>query len=252
MLNANPGKQIEIDINGKTYSRYPIKTEVFKKGDDYARKIALHVQEALKKLPGTKEVQNWYIIISEKIVAVSQGRSYFIKDIHPSWIATTLSKYVTKTPYGIGLGSPWTMELAIREVGLPRIVLAAGVSILTKPFGIKGVFYHIAGSEARSIDGPTSYSLYPSNVSAKLAPKDPQKASEKIAQEVLQYAKRIAQDAIRASQFGGAVIIDANDLGRNVLGNTTSKPDSFFEEVMRDNPMGQGREQTPIVICIEN
>jgi asparagine synthase (glutamine-hydrolysing) len=47
-------------------------------------------------------------------------------------------------------------------------------------------------------------------------------------------------------------IIDSNDLGRNVLGNSSAKPDSFFESLMRDNPMGQGREQTPIIIATED
>jgi len=251
-IKPNPGKQIEIDLDGTSYCRYPIKTEVFKSGDNYAAKIAKHVQTVFACHPeenpkdpkehgffahAQNDNQKWYIIVSEKIVAISQGRSYFIKDIKPSWYATTLSKYVRKTPHGIGLGSPWTMQLAIQEVGLPRILLASVLSIATKPFGLRGIFYHIAGRQAAAIDGPTSYSLYPSNVSAKLAPKDPQKAVEKIRAE-------IGKDHF----FGGVVIIDANDLGRNVLGNATDKPDSFFEEVMRDNPMGQGREGTPLVM----
>ena len=94
--------------------------------------------------------------------------------------AKVLSKFVTKTPYGIGLGSPWTMQLAIREVGLLRILFATFISIVTKPVGIKGLFYNITGSVVRSIDGPTEYSLYPSNLSAKLGPKDPQQAADKI------------------------------------------------------------------------
>jgi len=243
-IKPNPGKQIEIDVDGTSYCRYPIKTEVFKNGDHYATKIAANVRKHISDILGNSK-KNWYVIVSEKIVAISQGRSYFIKDIRPSWFATTLSKYVRKTPHGIGLGSPWTMQLAIQEVGLPRILLASVVSIATKPFGLRGIFYHIAGRRAAAIDGPTSYSLYPSNVSAKLAPKDPQKAAENIKDQ-------ISNIKIQSSTFGGVVIIDANDLGRNVLGNATDKPDSFFEEVMRDNPMGQGSEQTPVVILCES
>jgi len=282
-IKPNPGKQIDIIVHGKTYSRYPIKTEVFKNGDDYGKKIADEVAKVVsgiftchaelvsasqKKIPNqVRDDKNnqWYIIVSEKIVAISQGRSYFIKDIKPSWVATMLSKYVRKTPHGIGLGSPWTMQLAIGEVGLPRILLASVLSILTKPFGLRGVFYHVAGREAAAIDGPTEYSLYPSNVSAKLAPKDPQKAAEKIRMSIQMFlSSRANQSEVEGSlqeeisrqarnddeTFAGVVIIDANDLGRNVLGNATDKPDSFFEEVMRDNPMGQGSEQTPVVIIV--
>jgi len=55
----------------------------------------------------------------------SKIKSYFnllkpafpIKDIRPSFLAKFLVKFVHKSPYGIGLGSPWTMELAIKEGG---------------------------------------------------------------------------------------------------------------------------------------
>ena len=182
----------------------------------------------------------WYLVVSEKIVAISQGRSYFIKDIKAGWWAVTLSRFVSKTPFGIGLGSQWTMQLAINEVGLPRILFAALVSVLTKPLGIRGLFYHIVGREIAAIDGPTEYSLYPSNVSAKLAPKNPQKAAADISKEI----KKLKIH----TQFGGTVIADANDLGVNILGNDTDKPDLFFVSGMKDNPMGQGREQTPLAI----
>lgn len=253
-LQPNTGKKIEIDFQGKTWHRYPIKTALFAKGDDYADKIASEVMSVISNVqfPISKD-KEWFVIVSEKIVAISQGRSYLIKDIKPSWWANTLSKYVKRTPHGIGLGSPWTMELAIREIGLPRILLAALASVITKPFGLSGVFYHVAGPSASAIDGPTEYSLYPSNVSAKLAPKDPEKAAQSIKRminEKLEMRNDNSQFPISKSNFGGAVIIDANDLGRKVLGNATDKSNSFFEELMRDNPMGQGNEQTPVVIAV--
>ena len=287
LLEANEGKKLEIDVEGRLYKRYPIRTELFQKGDEYAQKIAKYIGDFVShpefisgsrnEIPKQvrddngekmlKQVQHdnktthanrkWYVIVSEKIVAISQGRSFFIWDINPSWWARTLSGYVTKTPYGIGLGSPWTMQIAIDEVGLARILFATIAAAVTKPFGIKGLFYKLAGNEINAIDGPTEYSVYPSNVSAKLAPKDPQVAAQKIREEIL---KRITNDELRVTNknihatsyklqasFGGVVIIDANDLGRNVLGNATEMPNSFFEQVMRDNPMGQGSEQTPLV-----
>ena len=118
--------------------------------------------------------------MSEKIVSIAQGRSYFIWDIKTGFWANTLSKFVKKTPYGIGLGSPWTMQLALNEIGLPRMLFASLTSLITKPLGVKGLFYKIAGNDINTIDGPTEYSLYPSNVSAKLGPKEPQKVAEEI------------------------------------------------------------------------
>ena len=220
----NRGKKLAININGRFYFRYPVKTPVFKKGDDFVKKIKAAASNLFPK-------KGAFLVVSEKAVAISQGRSYFIWDIKPTLAAQFLSFFVKKTPYGIGLGSPWTMQLAINEAGLPKILLATLISIATKIFGVEGMFYLIAGPTVRSIDGPTSYSLYPSNVSAKLGPIAPQKAAHRI---------------------GNCAIIDANDLGQNVLGNSTGLPDRLIEKIMKDNPMGQADEQTPIIIVTEN
>lgn len=234
----NKGKKIEIKIAGKSYFRFPVKTGLFKKGDDYARKISDEISKVFGRI--NPQDKKWMIVVSEKIVAISQGRSYFIWDINPSFMAKFLSRYVKRTPYGIGLGSPWTMELAIREAGLAKILFATLISAVTKPFGIGGMFYRIAGETVRSIDGPTEYSLFPSNVSAKLGPKNPQAAVEMIRASIKTHVKSRA--------FTGAVIIDANDIGRDILGNTTDLPDETIAQIMKDNPMGQGSEQTPLIL----
>lgn len=226
-----------IKVGNKTYLRTLIKTEVFEKGTDYVNKIVGYVTQSINKLSQKKK---WFVVVSEKAIAVSQGRSYFLWEIKPSFFAKFLSKFVKRTPYGIGLGSPWTMELALREAGIVKILAATVVSALTKPFGVKGVFYQVAGREVASIDGPTEYSLYPSNVSAKLGPKDPRGTAEEITEAI----KLKEKDG----NFDGVVIIDANDLGRDILTNTTSLKDKEIEEIFRDNPMGQGREQTPITV----
>ena len=36
----NEGKKLEIEVEGKTYLRFPVKTDLFKKGDDVTQKIA--------------------------------------------------------------------------------------------------------------------------------------------------------------------------------------------------------------------
>lgn len=250
LFDPNQEKKIAISHGDLTWHRYPIKTPVFAKDDPYASKIATIIAEYRTKVAEDSTLQKevskpWVAIISEKIVAIAQGRSYFIWDIHPTVWAKVLSHFVKKTPYGIGLGSPWTMQLAINEVGLGRILFAAIASIVTKPLGISGTFYRIAGRTVASIDGPTEYSLYPSNVSAKLGPSQPHKAAESIAQTI-----RSTLSEAEQSRFHGAVIIDANDLGRDILGNASSYADETIAQIMRDNPMGQGSEQTPVVVAI--
>lgn len=236
----------EVTTGTSTYERTMLKTPVFQKDDPYAQMIDTVVQGWASKHKTKAGRRKWFVVVSEKIIAISQGRSYFIWDIKTGFWARLLSKYVTKTPYGIGLGSEWTMQLAIREVGLPKILLATILSAVTKPFGIRGVFYRVTGEQARSIDGPTEYSLYPSNVSAKLAPHNPPEVAEEIATYISDNLPSTME-----RQFMGVVVIDANDIGRNIMANTTGLPDNEIAEIFRDNPMGQGAQQTPVtVVCV--
>ena len=224
-LKPNQGKKIGIEINGELYERWPIRTRVIITGDDLAGVI--------KEYAAPYWQAGDLVFLSEKIVAISQGRAYPIKDIKPSKLANFLVKYVHKSAYGIGLGSPWTMELAIREAGAWRILLAAAIAALTKPLGIKGLFYRVAGKNINAIDGPCSYTLPPYNEYAELGPKNPDQAARDLAKK------------------GGneIVIIDANDLGVAVLGKSSDKiSDEFCHKVFSDNPLGQTTEQTPICL----
>jgi asparagine synthase (glutamine-hydrolysing) len=253
-LEANANKQLEIIVDGERWIRFPIRTDLFTKGDPYQQRISSYVRDLVREARADERyaksfAKPWYLLVSEKIVAISQGRSYFIWDIEPSWWARTLSKFVVRTPYGIGLGSPWTMELAIKEAGLSRILLASGVSAAGKAVGKRGLFYHVAGHSVRAIDGPTEYSVFPANVSAKLAPAEP----DKVANELTTAVRAVlSADGLAdvASSLAGVVVIDANDIGRNVLGRNADRPEVFFEELFRDNPLGQGSEQTPLAVAV--
>lgn len=250
VLEANDGKNLAIDVAGEQWDRLPIRTEIFNSGDSLDERISGYVTEVLREARdayGAGLTTGWYLLVSEKIVAISQGRSYFVWDIQPSWWARTLSKYVVKTPYGIGLGSPWTMQLAIQEAGLPRILFASAVSAAGKLVGKRGLFYEVAGHSVAAIDGPTEYSVYPANVSAKLPPAEPDKVATRLRAAVAK-ALRAQGLAEIADALRGVVVIDANDLGRDILGNAADRDDEFFELVFADNPLGQGSQQTPLAL----
>jgi F420-0:gamma-glutamyl ligase-like protein len=177
--------------------------------------------------------KNDLLFVSERIVAISQGRAYPIKDIKPSRLAKFLVKFVHKSPYGIGLGSPWTMELAIQEGGIFMIIIGSLAAAITKPFGIKGVFYRVVGKHINAIDGPCSYTLPPYNQYAKLGPLEPNKVAKKLSQEI----------------NCAVVIIDANDLGVAILGKSNKDiTANFCKNVFQDNPLGQSSEQTPLCL----
>lgn len=225
-MNApNPGKQIDITYDGQRYQRIPVRTHIIKEGDDIAG--------VCKTYAGSELKAGDTLFISERIVAISQGRAYRIKDIHPSRLANFLVRFVHKSPHGIGLGSPWTMELALREAGRTRILFGAAVAAITKPLGFRGVFYRVVGKNINAIDGPCSYTLPPYNEYAKLGPAHPDKAAKEIS----------------AAVGYPVAIIDANDLGVNLLGAShPSLTQEFCAGIFKDNPLGQTNEQTPLCI----
>ena len=230
MLEPNQGKLLERTVQGRAYLRLPIKTRLITNKDtlpDLVREYVLpHAQQ--------KDV----IFISEKIVATVQDRIIPIASVHASRLAQFLSDHVdnkrnTKEFRGYGHGTPEGMQLFIEEAGVLRVLFAAFVAALTKPFGIKGMFYRISGKLAKSVDCPMSWDLEPYTRYAKRAPLHP----DRVAREL-------------RDLFGyDTVIVDANYIGAFSLGKSNRAiSESFIQEVLRDNPAGQGAEMTPFFI----
>jgi F420-0:gamma-glutamyl ligase len=219
-------KHAEIEINDERYLRIPLKTHVVMFGDQLKEIVDQYAREYLEK--------DDILFITEKIVAITQGRAYYMKDIKPRKLAKVLSHYVTKTPAGIGLGIPETMEMALRECGIPRIMFAAAASAVTKPFGKKGIFYQLAGYKASSIDGPTPNTLPPYNQCVVLGPDRP----DEVAREISAHLRGIK-----------VAIADINDISGVILGTSHPGMDrQKIARILKDNPLGQDTEQTPMGI----
>lgn len=225
MPQPNKDKNLTITAQGQSYARYPIKTHVVTPGENLA--------EIVKKYALPYALPGDVIFISEKMIAITQRRSIPIKDIRPSKIATWAVRYVYKNPGGLGIATPWTMQMVIQEAGLWRFFLASFLAVITKPFGIRGMFYRAIGSRAKAIDGPIPHAMPPYNECVTLSPLEPNK---------------VARDLKK--QFGHeVVIIDANDLGVEMLGaSDKSISNAWASAVFADNPLGQSREQTPVCL----
>lgn len=223
--SANPGKQLSRTVDGVEYLRIPVKTHLITKADDMADVVNKYARDKMQ--PGD------ILFISEKAVACTQNRAIPMEDIKPRKLAVTLSRYVTKTPAGIGLGIPETMEMALQECGTLRILFAAFCSVIGKLLGKKGWFYLVAGPKARGIDGPTEGTIPPYDHYVVLTPAEP-----------MGTAKRLAQ------ALGHPVaIVDINDLGANILGFSEKQPTlDQLAGILGDNPLGQSSECTPMGI----
>ncbi|WP_169582489.1 coenzyme F420-0:L-glutamate ligase [Microbacterium thalassium] len=227
MSEANAGKALTVQIDGSSYARIPIRTRVVMPGDD--------LDAFIREYAGDVVRDGDLLFVTEKIVAITQGRSYQLDEIRPRRLARFLSKYVTRTSYGIGLGMPETMEMALRECGTLRILLAAAVSAVTKLFGRRGDFYRVAGYKARSIDGPTAHTIPPYNTAVVLGPEKPKQVAQHV-QRLLSVTAEVA-------------VVDINDIGGNVLGSTMDAAgEKRLVAILKDNPLGQGHESTPLGI----
>ena len=246
----NPGKELDLVSaeDGRRYRRFPVQTGLVGRDTDLTAYLRGEIEDFFRDLPADAMPQDapWHFSVSEKIVAITQGRSYYTWEVRPSVAARALSRLVTRTPAGIGLGDPTTMQLAIQEAGLPRIVLSAAAGAAGKVAGKRGVFYNVVGGNVRAIDGPTTYSTFPANVSAKLPPAEP----DRVAAEVSAMIRAADIPAWAKASFAGTVVMDANDIGRNALGKDTAASAAVLEAAFADNPLGQGRERTPLAVVV--
>ena len=120
-------------------------------------------------------------------------------------------------------------------MGLPRVLLAAFLSAVTRPFGVHGVFYKVCGKGVGGIDGfyfRSSFKVY--HELALINPSNGPELCEKLSQET----------------GIPVVLMDANDLQRDQLGKSSNMPltDAQLQDAMRDNPSGQGDELTPLIL----
>lgn len=225
MLKVNENKQKRIEVSGYSYDRYALKTPVITEQDD--------LDELLRQVVAPQVEKGDLVFMSEKMVACTQGRAFPLSAIVPGRLARLLSRFVTKTPRGIGLGMPETMQMAIEECGVLRILLAAAIGMLGKLLGQKGWFYRVAGRKAAVIDGPCDYTLPPYHQYVVLGPLDPQRTAMHCAM-LLDHP---------------VAIVDINDYGAEILGVWPASVNRRkLAEILSDNPLGQSDQSTPIGI----
>ena len=233
-----PGTYVNFDraevvrVGGVRWRRLALKTPLVHKGDD--------LTAILSEAAGPFLEEGDILVVTEKVVAIAQGRAMPVSEIRPSGLARLLSRFVTRTPYGIGLAMPETMECALRECGRWKILIAAAAGAVGKLLGKKGWFYRIAGIQAAGIDGPCACTIPPYNRWVVLSPQDPGREAEK-----LFHTLREEGYPLRA-----VVIADCNDLGGELIGQSGGVDLQLLREILADNPLGQGDDQTPAgIVC---
>lgn len=207
-----------------SYRRFVIRTHLISPGERLERTLLPYLDGIVRR--------GDTLAISEKTVAIAEGRAVLLASIRPRRLARLLARHVRQLGHGIGFRRPETMEAALREAGALRILLAAAVAAVGRPLGRSGDFYRIAGRRIAAIDGPGLTTIPPYDRYVVLAPLQGEELCRRLSRRL-----RI-----------GVAVVDVNDIGSEVLALSPGVKEADVRALLADNPMGQGAERTPLVV----
>lgn len=223
---ANEGKNVEITVNGVTYMRHAIKTHFVKQGESYIDIFKKYV------LPIYQEGD--IVSSAEKIIALCQNRVVKREELKIGFWAKLLSKFASHPDTGVGVGETIKMQYAITKVGLPKVLFASVAGGVCKIFGKKGVFYEIVGTEVSGLDGFYDHVWSEYRDIGIENPENPTGVCNEIKEKL----------------GISCMIVDANDLGQELLGHSDdiTLSDDELIGLVADNPTGQDRQVTPLIL----
>lgn len=223
---TNPGKALTVQVEGQTYLRHAIQTHFVTVGEDFFSLIHRYVLPLYR--PGD------LLSVSEKVVALCQGRVVREESLRPGLLAHLLTPLVHRTHAGPGAGNLYKMQFAIDHCGAPRVLWAALRAGWDKLRGVHGTFYRLTGQEVAGLDGFYGREFEEYAHMGIRIPRDPDGVCRQV------YEKTGVQ----------AMIVDANDLNVELLGKAPSiqLDEKQLTALIRDNPAGQARYLTPFVL----
>ena len=169
------------------------------------------------------------VTIGETPLAIMQGRFRHPSDIKPGWVARRLCYLFLPTS---SLATACGLQTLVDLVGPVRVLVAFLVGAIAKVLGKPGVFYQLAGEQARLIDDVTG-TIPPYDQFIVLGPENPQQIVDQIKRET----------------GLSAAIVDVNDLRAvKVLAASADLAAPFLKQALIKNPAGNASEQTPVVL----
>ena len=198
----------------------PIKTHILGALDDPISVLETYLPK--DKLPTD------ILTIGETPLAIMQGRYIDYRSIKISFLAKVLCKGFHPTS---SLATACGMQSLINSSRPTRIILAWFIGGIFKILGFKGMFYRLAGSQARLIDDITG-TTPPYDKSIVLGPK----ATESFCTTA---SKKLGVNI---------AVVDVNDLGKvKVISSNKKSNIELIKKALISNPAGNANQHTPIV-----
>ena len=113
--------------NGRKYDRFAIQTHFVQRGEDQAELVRKYVLPISR--PGD------VLSFGAKVMAMCTNNVKTRDEVKPGFWANFLWRFAGINHTGVGMHEPYKLQLVIDMCGLPRVLLAAFLSAVTKPFG---------------------------------------------------------------------------------------------------------------------
>ncbi|WP_269616881.1 hypothetical protein [Prochlorococcus marinus] len=199
----------------------PIRTHILGSLDDPI--------EILKSYMPLNCISTDILAIGESPLAVMQGRYINYRNINSSLISRLICKGFHPTS---SLATASGMQTLINISGPTRVIISWFIGGIFKFFGVRGMFYRLAGEQARLIDDITG-TTPPYDKCIVLGPKDTQNFCIKAAKKL----------------NINVAVVDVNDLGRvKILSTNNVNNTEMIKRALKSNPAGNANQQTPIVL----
>ena len=204
-----------------TNSLEPIKTHILGSLDNPIDVLRSYLPKDYQ----TKDI----ITIGESPLAIMQGKYLDYRNIRVSQLSRYLCKGFHPTS---SLATGCGMQSLINIYGPTRILISWLIGAICKSFRIKGIFYRLAGEQARLIDDITG-TTPPYDKNIVLGPKNTDYFCKKASRE-------LGLDV---------AVVDANDLGRvKILSTNNPNNTEIIKQALSSNPAGNSNQHTPLVL----
>ena len=169
------------------------------------------------------------LTIGESPLAIMQGKYIDFRNINVSILARLICKGFHPTS---SLATACGMQTLINISGPTRVIVSWLLGGICKSIGVKGVFYRLAGEQARLIDDITG-TTPPYDKSIVLGPKDTESFCIKASKELKV----------------NVAVVDVNDLGRvKILSTNNVEKNAIIKRALSSNPAGNANQHTPLVL----
>lgn len=210
-----------VKVHGRGFQRGLVRTPWLGPGDDLSTVLRTAVDGVLAR--------GDTVFVSEKVAVLLTGRAVPARAVRVGRLARLIARGVKPIGSSRGLSIPEKVQYVLDHTGTARVLAAVVATAVTRPLGLHGAFYRVAGSLARDLDG-----MRPPYESLLLPP--------------FSVAEATSVATHLEDELGtGVAIVDINDRGGSVRATSPGAlPAGTLFDVLADNPLGQRDQSTPV------